>query len=55
MSLPFTKELFTRLTLCPLCNLSFDNFSYFPYRFEGRILVKNESGPVARFTERLIT
>ena len=33
------KELPARLTLCFLCIMSFCNFSYFPFCFEGRIWV----------------
>ena len=34
---PFRKELPVRLTLCSLRIISVCNFSYFPFRFEGRI------------------
>ena len=36
---PFGKELSTRLTICSLCILTVCNFSYFPFWFEGGILV----------------
>ena len=36
---PFGKYLFTRLTICFICILTICNISYFPFCFEGWILV----------------
>ena len=36
---PFGKELPTWLTICSLCILTICNFSYFPFGFEGGILL----------------
>ena len=36
---PFGKKLFTRLTICSFCSLTFCNISYFPFGIEGWIWV----------------
>ena len=41
----FGKELFIRLTVFSSCDLSICNLSYFPFGFEGRILVLIVSVP----------
>ena len=32
---PFGKELLSRLTVCTFCIMSFCNFGYFPFLFQG--------------------
>ena len=54
---PFGKELFTRLTICPLCILTICNVSDFRVGFQGliRVLIASVPGFCIRFTCFTIT
>ena len=46
---PFGKVLLSRLTICTFCIMSFCNFVYFPFWFQGVILIVSVPGHCLSF------